>query len=326
MSTSGEAGPVEFPTIAVSQWQFPPAPLDPAAIGAPGAVAVIGQRPAGVPELAIRAAGGWVPIARAVGEATDVDVHEVSWESTDGLVINGLLVAGAGTAPRSLVVHVHGGPANLWHRGLTYGTLALVAAGHAVLLPNPRGSVGRGQDYARANLEDPAGLELSDLITGVDHYLRRCPEAEGRVAFVGGSYGGYLTACAATTTGRAAAAAMISGHPDLVSARHGSNNGFFYDRLLGAPPYGIEMAATYLRRSPIVHVTPNTAPTLILHGADDRCTPVAQAVEFHTALSDAGVPTQLVVYPREGHGISEPDHQVDLWSRVCSWFDRFLPS
>ncbi len=290
--------------------------------------AAIRQRPGFAPELVVTGAGGWPDTGTPTDAGVPVEVEGTSWVASDGNAVEGLVVSAPRTegSGRGLVVQIHGGPANLWHRGLGYGTLVLAAAGYRVLLANPRGSVGRGQDFARANLGDPGGRELTDLIAGVDHLVGSGLADPARVAFVGGSYGGYLTACAAAMTGRAAAAAMISGHPDLLSARHGSNNGAFYDRLLGTRPYGVHAAQLYLRRSPIVHVTDRTAPTLVLHGSADRCTPVGQAEEFHRALLDAGVPSELVIYPREGHGITEPDHQVDLWARVCSWFGRYLPS
>jgi acetyl esterase/lipase len=328
MSTTGDAGPTEELADPVLQWTLGP-PGDADASGPPGpAVAVVRQAPGEPTGLLVQSTARiWSPVAQALGEPVDVDVRDLSWTAADGTRIDGLLVQDPNAPPRrTLVVHVHGGPANLWHRGVSFGTLALAAAGHLVLLPNPRGSVGRGQDFARANLGDPAGQELADLIAGVDHCVDLDLADPDRVAFVGGSYGGYLTACAATMTSRAAAAAVISGHPDLLGARHGSNNGAFYDTLLAGRPDGMEAARRYLQRSPIVHVTPETAPTLLLHGSEDRCTPIGQAEEFHRALLDGGVCSELVVYPREGHGVTEPDHQVDLWARVCRWFDTHLPS
>jgi acetyl esterase/lipase len=336
MSTTGDAGPVEQFAAPVLQWDLgrPGSSRGRDTTGGPGRtdataapVAVVVSGPGAPPELRVRsAAGAWTAVAGALGEPVAVEVSDLSWTAADGTRIDGLLAKDPNaSAGGSLVVHVHGGPANLWHRGLSFGTLALAAAGHLVLLPNPRGSVGRGQVFSRANLGDPAGRELADLVAGVDRCVDLDLADPDRVAFVGGSYGGYLTACAATMTGRAAAAAVISGHPDLISARHGSNNGAFYDRLVAGQPYGIEAAGRYLRRSPIVHVSSDTAPTLLLHGSEDRCTPVGQAEEFHRALLDRGIPSELVVYPREGHGITEPDHQVDLWARVCRWFDTHLP-
>ena len=65
-------------------------------------------------------------------------------------------------------------------------------------------------------------------------------------------------------------------------------------------------------------------PTLILHGEDDLCTPLPQATEFYNALVEAGCETELVVYPREGHGWTERDHQIDTWNRISDWLDKHL--
>jgi dipeptidyl aminopeptidase/acylaminoacyl peptidase len=77
-------------------------------------------------------------------------------------------------------------------------------------------------------------------------------------------------------------------------------------------------------RSPITHVAQATTPTLILHGSEDQCTPVGQAVELHQALVLNGVPSELVVYPREGHGFREREHAADAERRTVEWFARYL--
>ncbi len=281
------------------------------------------------PEVAVGDPGGlgWHSISPAdpqlIERYADVAAETIAWPAADGTVIEGLVLGLRPGAAAPLVVHIHGGPANLW---ANFGPLDLLLAeaGYTVLLPNPRGSVGRGAQFSRANLGDAAGAELGDVISGVDELVRRAAVDPGRVGVTGGSYGGYLTACAVTMSDRFAAGVMTSGHPDLLSARHGSNNPAFYDRLLGHPPYGEGAAHAYLRRSPIIWVSPRTAPTLVLHGAADRCTPVGQAQEFYRAVLDAGVETELVVYPREGHSLREHPHQVDAWTRTLDWFDRHL--
>ena len=64
----------------------------------------------------------------------------------------------------------------------------------------------------------------------------------------------------------------------------------------------------------------------MIHGDGDRCTPLGQAQELYAALLERGVETELVVYPREGHGVQERDHQLDAWRRTVGWFDRYLGS
>ena len=107
-----------------------------------------------------------------------------------------------------------------------------------------------------------------------------------------------------------------------LSFHNTTNIGRFDELFLDADPYDAEGA--YFSRSPIVHARNVRTPTLIIHGALDLCTPVGQAQELYQALAEAGVEVELVIYPREGHGTQEWDHQVDLRDRVVGWFDRHL--
>ncbi len=253
------------------------------------------------------------------------NTRQLSWTAADGLQIDGLLAtpAVAGTGPAPLVIYAHGGPAGLWNVAVPIEVRFLVDAGFAVLLPNPRGSVGRGQDFARANLGDAGGAELTDLVGGIDACAKVDGVDVGRVGIVGGSYGGYLAACAAAMTDRFACAVMMFGHPDLLSARYGSNNPAFYDKLmLGAPASG--NATAFVERSPIIHVTTATAPTLLLHGAEDRCSPLGQAEEMYRALIDCQIDTKLVVYPEEGHGLHSVKARSDCWARAADWLGLYL--
>jgi dipeptidyl aminopeptidase/acylaminoacyl peptidase len=249
----------------------------------------------------------------------------VHWLARDGVRIEGILVHGRATPPerQRLIIMVHGGPANLWTDTLSPGARALVLGGYSVLLPNPRGSVGRGQAFATANLGDPGGAELGDLLAGAEACRIKGLVMDASPGIVGGSYGGYLAACAAVFSTEVAAAVAMFGHPDLLSARLASNNGAFYDRLLGIvdDSPGWQLA---FERSPAFHVRESAAPTLLLHGDRDACTPLGQSEELFGALLAAGVESQLVVYPGAGHGLRGERTQKDVWERTIDWFDRHL--
>ncbi len=269
---------------------------------------------------------GWRAADRpASGRALDLRVDELSWTATDGTEVYGLLLTRADVDRRRCppVVAIHGGPANLWTRAASVGAAALAWSGYAVILPNPRGSVGRGQAFARANLGDPAGRELDDVLAAVTMCRREGLVLDRPPGIVGGSYGGYLTAAAAVLRRDVAAAVVMYGHPDLISARFGSNNPAFYDIMLGGPP-GDGTLPLYVERSPVFHAHDGVPPTLILHGDGDRCTPVGQADELFRALLDHHVTAELVVYPGEGHGLRSPTAQLDAWARTIAWFDRHV--
>jgi len=135
---------------------------------------------------------------------------------------------------------------------------------------------------------------------------------------MGSSYGGYLSALAAVT--RPVACAVVgAGMSDLTSCRHTCNNAPFYDLLLGGPPSATVAQRLYVERSAVYRCSGAVAPTLILHGANDSCVPVAQAHELYGALTSAGAEVEMVIYTREGHQITETAHLADYWSRVLAW-------
>jgi dipeptidyl aminopeptidase/acylaminoacyl peptidase len=255
------------------------------------------------------------------------DWERFEWAADDGLEIEGLvaLPPDRGSDPLPLVVLVHGGPTSCWtwefapHRGLPN---MLAGAGYAALLPNPRGSAGRGQEFARANLGDMGGGDLRDILAGVDALVAAGVADDERVAIMGGSYGGFMSCWAITQTDRFAAAIPQAVVSDWTSFHLTTNIGRFDVLFLDSDPYDPE--GEYPRRSPVFHARRCRTPTLIMHGAEDLCTPLGQAQELYSALVEAGCEAELVVYPREGHGWLECEHQIDAWKRTRTWLDGHL--
>jgi dipeptidyl aminopeptidase/acylaminoacyl peptidase len=257
----------------------------------------------------------------------NLDWRAYRWSSFDGLEIEGLLALprDAANGPLPLVVLVHGGPTASWSWAFApeYGLVQLLAAeGYAALLPNVRGSVGRGSEFAEANLGDMGGGDLQDILTGIDALVREGIVDDRRVAITGGSYGGFMACWAVTQTDRFAASLPMAVVTDWVSFHSTTNIGQFDRLYLQADPYDAQ--SDYTRRSPVYHAHKSRTPTLIFHGEDDLCTPLSQAVEFYNALVAAGCETELVVYPREGHGWTERGHQIDSWNRTRDWLARHM--
>jgi len=253
-------------------------------------------------------------------------VEPLHWSAADGLDIEGLLVRPRESGPEErppLVVLVHGGPTAAWSYAFPCGNrnaALLAGAGYAVLLPNPRGSSGRGQQFARAVVGDLGGAELNDTLSGVQACVDAGYADGERVGIMGASHGGFIAAWAPTQTTRFRAGVAIACVSDYLSLHYTSNIGGLDDILFVGP----DRVADYLARSPIAYVNRCVAPMLIVHGEQDRCCPVSQAEEFYGGLVENGVETELVIYPREGHGYIEREHQLDLWRRVHAWFDRHL--
>lgn len=271
---------------------------------------------------------GWRPVTRLNAFLAGLDpppVERIEWVAADGLSIEGLVVRPRHTddRPPPMVVLVHGGPTASWSYAFPFGTrhAALLAeAGYAVLLPNPRGSSGRGQEFAQAVVGDLGGAELSDTLAGVDACVAAGFADAQRLGLMGASHGGYIAAWAPTQTSHFRASVAMACVSDYLSLHYTSNIGGLDDILFVAS----DPIAAYLERSPVVFASKCRTPTLILHGEEDRCCPLGQAQELYGALMEANVETELVVYPREGHGWVEREHQLDVWHRIVGWFDRHL--
>lgn len=251
----------------------------------------------------------------------------VSWHSEDGLAIEGGLVLPPGHkagAPAPAILLVHGGPAGRFREdfGLLPAQL-LAAAGYVVLMPNPRGSSGYGEAFVNGNFRDWGGGDFRDLMAGVDWLIAEGLADPARLGIYGGSYGGYMTAWAVTQTDRFKAAVCQCGLSNLYSfhAQTDITPGFL-ELYLGCSPY--DQPERYWDRSAMKHQANVRTPTLFLHGEQDVRVPIEQSYELFWALRHRGVETQLVTYPREGHGIGEVAHQKDLYERVLAWFKERL--
>jgi len=254
----------------------------------------------------------------------------VSWVSADGLEIHGLWMRPRpGSRPFPTVLVIHGGPASAFSdrfSGNWHDWAQLLAAnGYAVLMPNPRGSTGRGDGFTDANVGDLGGKELQDDFAGLDLMIERGLADPDRLAIAGWSHGGYITAWTVTQTDRFKAAIAGAAVTNMISDQ-GTNDipGFNLDYFF--EDYGAlyRDPAILWERSPLKHVTRVTTPTLILHGEKDDRVSASQGREFYRALKSLNVPTQFVLYPRETHRVEEREHQIDLQRRILAWLDRWL--
>ena len=252
--------------------------------------------------------------------------ERISYPSSDGWRIDALFTLPLeykSNTPPPLFVFVHGGPSWAWldDIGSTW-TQTLASAGYAVLRANIRGSWGRGVAFADAVLYDMGGKDLQDLFDGVDYLVERGLVDGNRVAIGGGSYGGFMSAWAITQTNRFKAAIMSAGVSDFHSF-HAQSRIFDWDmRFLGGNP--LEHPELYRERSAITYAARVQTPTLIIHGEEDHDVPINQAHAFYRALRERNVPVEFVIYPREGHGLSEREHRKDCEERILRWLERYL--
>jgi len=264
-----------------------------------------------------------------LAELAQGETEVVTWKGADGMEVEGVLLKPVGFQPGrkypTLVV-AHGGPAGAYLNGFRLGGLeggqVWANKGWAVFYPNPRGSTNYGEKFLQNNINDWGGGDYKDIMTGVDVLVARGISDPDKLAHIGWSYGGYMTAWVITQTTRFKAAMVGAGLTNMWSM-YGTND---IPSVLISYFGGIPNAKTlplYLDRSAMSHIDKVTTPTLILHGAQDERVPIGQAQELFRGLKDRGKPTELVFYPREGHGISEYYHQKDRMQRIYDWVTKY---
>jgi dipeptidyl aminopeptidase/acylaminoacyl peptidase len=266
---------------------------------------------------------GYAKQAAAIGS-----VEQIQWSAPNGLEIQGWLLRPAGPSPHAMVMNIHGGPVWQWRptwlaRPRTAPILMLVKHGYAVFLPNPRGSSGRGQEFARHVVGEMGGADTYDCLSGIDYLVARGLVDPSRLGVMGISYGGFMTAWLITQDSRFRAAVPVAPMTNHVTEYLISNISEFMTVFLAdhyANPGG-----KFFQRSPIMHADKVKTPTLSICGALDRCTPPEEAAQFHNALLQNGATSVLVKYPEEGHGIHKLPAAIDYAARVVAWFEDYIP-
>ena len=254
------------------------------------------------------------------------DAKSIEWSSDEYHVQGWLLMParggeGAAAPLRPMIVQVHGGPSSgvvpSWP---SLNLAALAASGYAVFLPNPRGSYGQGEDFAKANVKDFGRGDFRDILLGVDKAIAEAPIDGKRVGVWGWSYGGYMTMWAVTQTDRFRAAVAGAGIVNYESYYGQNSIDQWMIPFFGASVY--DDPHVYRRSSPIEYIRNVKTPTLVLVGDRDGEVPAPQSFEFYHALKTLGVKTKLIVYPNEGHRFVDPQHRRDVAKRLVTWFDE----
>jgi dipeptidyl aminopeptidase/acylaminoacyl peptidase len=285
------------------------------------------------PQVALLGAGKDEVLASTANPGSDYllsaggTARAVSWSAPDGISIEGILCTPPGDGPFPLVVSIHGGPVwafrNMWSMRYPWVPL-LVSRGYAVLSPNPRGSGGRGQDFARRVVGDMGGADSRDILAGIDALVERNVVDPTRIGLIGGSYGGFMSCWLVTQDQRFAAAVPSSPTTDWYSMQFTSNIGGWARAYLDADPE--EPGTPAHTRSPVLRASNVRTPCLIVSGANDRCTPPGQAREFYQALQAHGIESELATYPQEGHGVRSYPAVIDHLARMLAWFEQYMPT
>ncbi|MBW8844056.1 MAG: S9 family peptidase [Burkholderiales bacterium] len=253
-------------------------------------------------------------------------VREFAVKSADGAEVRGLLaLPPEARLPLPTVLFVHGGPNGQDAHELAGRSVLrerLVAAGYAVLQVNYRGSSGRGQAFQRAIHADWGHLEVQDLHAAVDWAVKQGIADPARLGVGGWSYGGLLTDYLIASDNRFKAAVSGAGSGNQLSMFGADQYAVQYEREMGLPWAQRER---WLKVSyPFFKADRIKTPTLFLGGEKDFNVPIAGGEQMYLALKMLGVPTQLVIYPGQFHGLSLPSYQRDWEARFIAWMDRYL--
>jgi dipeptidyl aminopeptidase/acylaminoacyl peptidase len=251
--------------------------------------------------------------------------EDVSFVAKDGNDAHGLLVKPIGyTAGHKvpMLLRIHGGPNGQDAHSFSFERELFAANGYAVLNVNYRGSNGRGENYQKAIFADWGNKEVIDLMAGVDYVVAQGIADPDRLGIGGWSYGGILTDYSIATTDRFKAAISGAGSA-LQLSMYGSDQYIYqYEQELGAPWKSQDL---WIKLSyPFFHADRIKTPTLFLGGDKDFNVPVIGGEQMYQALRSLNVPTQLIVYPNQHHGLSLPSFNYDRYERYLAWYDRYL--
>lgn len=256
----------------------------------------------------------------------------ITWKSKDGKQIEGLLTYPVGYQTGQkvpLILNIHGGPAGVFQQTFlggrgSYPLATFASRGYAILRPNPRGSSGYGTEFRRANLKDWGFGDYQDLMTGVDRVIEMGVADPERLGVMGWSYGGFMTSWIVTQTARFKAASAGAPVTNLMSFNGTADIPSFIPDYFGGQFW--EVMDLYQKHSPIFNVKNVTTPTMIQHGEADIRVPISQGYEFYNALKVKGVPTRMLVLPRQPHGPNEPKMQLAAMKSNLEWFEKYIGS
>ena len=261
------------------------------------------------------------PLAEAGGFRP---MQELEATAPDGYPVHGWVVKPAGEGPFPVLLAIHGGPFTQYGWVPYDEAQVYASAGYAVVLGNPRGASGYGEAHGRAIVGDMGNLDRVDLLALLDHALNDPDLDADRVGVMGGSYGGFMTT-------------WLAGTEDRFKAAISERSVNVWDSFVGSSDIGWFFVESYCgtdrtrqhEQSPLTYADGITAPMLIIHSEHDWRCPVEQAQRLFEKLQRNGVPSEMLLFPGEGHELSRsglPSHRVARFEAILDWWGRHLPA
>jgi dipeptidyl aminopeptidase/acylaminoacyl peptidase len=254
----------------------------------------------------------------------------VSWKSTDGAEIEGVLYKPADYDPSRkypLLVMIHGGPTGtsqprLAPANYAYPLQQFLAKGALVLEPNYRGSAGYGAAFRALNVRNLGVGDMWDVMSGVDSLIAKGVVDPNRMGSMGWSEGGYISSFLTTHTDRFKAISEGAGISDWMTYYVNTDITPFTRQYLHATPW--DDPEIYAKTSPITTIKQAKTPTLIQQGSNDKRVPVPDSYELYRGLQDQGVEARMVLYTGFGHGVNKPKSIRALAQSNLDWFNHYI--
>ena len=253
-------------------------------------------------------------------------VDEIKFKSPDGTEIHGFIVnpldpAVSGAKPPALL-RPHGGPQSQYANEFSFEAQLFAANGYTVIMPNPRGSTGRGEKFAMGIYADWGHRDVEDDLAAVDDAVARGLADPDRLGVGGWSYGGISTNYLIATTTRFKAATSGASISNVLAGYGTDQYLLDYENELGVP---WKNAETWMRLSyPFLHADKIKTPTLFLCGENDFNVPLLNTEQMYQALRSLGIPTELVIYPGQNHGLKKPSYIIDRFKRYLDWYAKWI--
>lgn len=223
------------------------------------------------------------------------------------------------------ILYIHGGPQVSYGETFFHEMQALAAAGYGVILLNPRGGSGYGQEFVASILDNYGDEDYQDLMNGLDYVLENHPEIDSDNLYVaGGSYGGFMTNWIVTHNNRFKAAVTQRSISNWLSFYGASDIGpSFVEFQLGRD---LSKADELWQMSPLAHAANAKTPLLVIHGEEDLRCPLEQGQQMYIAMKKQRVETKLVTFPKSSHGLSRnglPNLRIQRLDEIANWFKAF---
>lgn len=258
--------------------------------------------------------------ARLQEVAPAIVPEEITARSDDDYPVHGWLFRPVGNGPHPVILLIHGGPYAQYPATFFDEPQVYARAGYAVVMCNPRGGSGYGSDHGRVIKEALGDRDVADVMAFLEHCLSDPALDAQRVGVMGGSYGGLMTT-------------WILGHTDRFAAGISERAVNAWDSMIGTSDIGFFFPREYvgsdmIGKSPLDHADQIATPLMIIHSERDYRCPLEQGQRLYGLLRARRVPTELLIFPGEGHELSrsgQPRHRLQRFEHILAWWTKYLP-